>query len=89
MFKNNNNFKYIDLIYDKDLYLNITETTINWKDYLIICQKKDIIINPNQYCYYNTELYQCKSDHYMILFYGKDIFYEFGSLQVTNNNTNT
>ena len=38
-----------------------------------------------QCCYYNTKLQQCESNHYMILFYGNDTFYESGFASSTNN----
>ena len=39
MFKHNDNLKYIDLLKVKDSYINITESEINFKDNLTICQK--------------------------------------------------
>ena len=58
IFKNNDNLKYIDLLKVKDSYINITESQINRKNDLIICQNDNIIINTNatyKCCYYNTE----------------------------------
>jgi len=91
MFKNNDILKYIDLSHVKDSYLNITESTLNRKDDLIICQNDNIIINTKttyQCCYYNTKLQQCESKHNIILFYGNDALYESGFGSGTNNNTN-
>ena len=82
--------KYINLIHVKDSYLNITESILNRKDNLTICQNDNIIINENatyQCCYYNTEYQECESEHYMILFYGNDTIYESGFASGTNNNT--
>lgn len=90
MFKNLDNLKYINLIHVKDSYLNITESILNRKDNLTICQNDNIIRNENatyQCCYYNTEYQECESTHYMILFYGNDTIYESGFASGTNNNT--
>ena len=81
MFKHNDNLKYIDLLKVKDSYINITESEINLKDNLTICQKDDIIINTNaeyKCCYYNTEIDKCESNNYMILFYQNETLYKSG-----------
>ena len=61
------------------------------KDNLTICQKDDIIINPNatyKCCYYNIENDKCKSNNYMIFFFQNETIYKYGFLSNTNNNTN-
>ena len=91
MFKHNENLKYIDLLKVKDSYINITESEINLKDNLTICQKDNIIINTNaiyKCCYYNTENDQCESNNYIILFYQNEAIYKSGFSSGTNNNTN-
>ena len=81
MFKNLDNLKYIDLIDANNTFNNITETQLNKKDALIVCQKENLITNEKakyQCCYYNTNNYICESDHYIILISGKNIIYESG-----------
>ena len=87
IFKNNDNLKYINLLKVKDSYINITESEINRKGDLIICQNDNIIINTNaiyKCCYYNTENDLCESDHYMILFYQNETIYKSGFSSITN-----
>ena len=91
IFKNNGNLKYINLLNVKDSYINITESMINRKDDLIVCQNDNIIINTKatyKCCYYNTENGKCESDHYMILFYKNEVLYKSGFSFGTNNNAN-
>mgnify|MGYP006873000521 CR=1 FL=1 len=74
MFKNLDNLKYIDLIDVNNTFNNITETQLNRKDGLRVCQKENLINNENakyQCCYYNTSDHKCKSSHYIILISGK------------------
>jgi len=81
MFKNLDNLKYIDLIDANNTFNNITETLLNKKDGLIVCQKENFITNEKakyQCCYYNTNDHKCKSDHYIIIISGKNITYESG-----------
>ena len=87
IFKNNDNLKYINLLKVKDSYINITESVINRKDDLIICQNDNIIINADatyKCCYYNTENDICESEHYMILFYQNETLYKSGFSPITN-----
>ena len=87
MFKNLYNIKYIDLIDVENSFNNITETQLNRKDDLIVCQNKNIITNVNakyQCCFFNIENHICESDHYMILFFKKNITYESGFLNGIN-----
>ena len=91
IFKDNDNLKYINLLKVRDSYTNITESEINKKDDLIVCQNDNIIINTNaiyKCCYYNTENDECESAHYMMLFYQNETIYKSGFSLVTNNNTN-
>ena len=81
MFKNLDNLKYIDLIDVDNSVNNITETELNIKDDLIVCQKEIIITNINakyQCCYYNTINGICESDSYIILIYRENVTYESG-----------
>ena len=81
IFKNLDNLKYIDLIDANNTFNNITETQLNKKDALIVCQKENLITNEKakyQCCYYNTNNHICESDHYIILISGKNIIYESG-----------
>ena len=81
MFKNLDNMKYIDLFDVENSYNNITETELNRKDDLIICQNEQIIENANaQYkcCYYNTINDNCESDNYIILTYRENVTYDSG-----------
>ena len=81
MFKHNDNLKYIDLLKVKDSYINITESEINLKDDLTICQKENIILNTKaeyKCCYYNIENDQCESNNYMILIYQNEAIYKSG-----------
>ena len=63
MFKDNDNIKYIDLLEVKNSFLNITNSNLNRKDDLTICQNEDIITNIKAMycCDYNIELYKCEN----------------------------
>ena len=81
MFKNLENLKYIDLIDANNTFNNITETQLNRKDGLMVCQKENLINNENaqyQCCYYNTSAHKCDSGHYIIFISGKNITYKSG-----------
>ncbi len=89
MFKNLFNLKYISLIDVKGSFNTITETQLNRKDDLMICQKENIIMNKNakyQCCYYNLEKNICESTHYMIAIFGKNVSYKSGFVKDTNKN---
>ena len=47
MFKNLNNLKYLDIFDIQNSFNNISETVLNRKDGLIVCQKDSIITNIN------------------------------------------
>jgi len=90
IFKNLNNLKYIGLINVENSYNNITETELNRKDGLIVCQNENLISNihaKNKCCYYNIDNEICESDHFIILSYGKNITYESGFVIKNENNT--
>ena len=79
LFKNNDNLKYINLLKVRDSYTNITESEINKKDDLIVCQNDNIIINTNaiyKCCYFHTENDVCESEHYIILYYQNETIYK-------------
>ena len=89
IFKNLNKMKYIDLISVENSYINITETELNRKDGLFVCQNENLISNLhalNKCCYYNTDNDICESDHFIILSYGKNITYESGFVIKNENN---
>ena len=89
IFKNLDNIKYIDLIDVNNTFSNITETQLNRKDGLMVCQRENIITNANakyQCCYYNTKSHICESAHYIILIFGKNLTYESGFVVDTNEN---
>ena len=82
MFKDDNNMKYIDLLKLANSYLNFTESELNKKDNLTICQREDIIINTNakyNCCYFDINTGKCESAQYVIAFFDKNtLSYENG-----------
>ena len=85
MFKNNDNMKYIDLLKLENSYLNFTESELNKKDDLTICQRDDIIINTNakyNCCYFDINTGKCESAQYILAFFDDNtVSYENGFAQ--------
>ena len=90
MFKNLKNIQYINLLYVENSYNNISESELNRKKNLFVCQKENIMNEnniKNKCCYYNIKNSFCESDHYMILTYGKKINYDSGFVIKNEKNT--
>ena len=62
MFKGLDNLRYISLYGTNNSFLNITETNVNKKDNLYVCQNDEIITNPKAHycCNYNFITDQCE-----------------------------
>ena len=89
MFRNINNLKYVDLSNVTDDGKYISQSHLNEIDELFVCQKKNIIPNPNVYnicCDYNIELDKCDGDNYIIIYFAQDVNYKNGFKNELRNN---
>ena len=72
MFSNISNFKYLNIYNISDSY-NILSDLFREANDLYVCQKEELIINPNIHncCNYNYEIHRCDVN-YIILYFNED-----------------
>ena len=76
-----NKLKYLDIYNIRAKKDFINGNYLNQIDNLFVCQKNEIITNPNSKticCHYDSEKKKCISINYIIVTYGKDTTYENG-----------
>ena len=81
MFEGLDNLLYINIYDVKNTYLNITNSVLNKKDNLTVCQKENLITNKNiirECCFIDKETNECDSNNFIILYYKEDYIYESG-----------
>ena len=90
IFSNVNSLRYINLYHVEDKNKIIQNSAISTLNDLIICQKEEIVptkTNNRRCCYFNITENLCKSDNYIILYYGKESNYKNGFINKYRNIT--
>ena len=84
--------RYINLYNVEDKYKIIQNSELNNLNNLIVCQKEEEILLSNtdnnrerRCCYFNITENMCKSDNYIILYYGKESEYKNGFINKYRN----
>ena len=81
MFEGLNNLLYLNIYDVKNSYLNITNSLLNKKNDLTVCQKEKLITNENiisKCCFIDRETSKCDAYNFIILYYKEDCTYESG-----------
>ena len=89
IFRNMNNLKYINLYNSIDINKYISQTNLNNKNELLVCQKNKIITNTNAQnicCNYSIETDMCVNDNFIIIYFNSGIYYQEGFKNNMRNN---
>ena len=90
IFSHVHRLRYINLYHVEDKNKIIQNSAISTLNDLIICQKEEIVqtkTNNRRCCYFNITENLCKSDNYIILYYGKESNYKNGFINKYRNIT--
>ena len=90
MFENVNNLEYINIynVISSSNLANIISNELNTIYNLFVCQKNEIITNPNNTyvcCDFNITTRKCDLSNYIILYYNQNSYYETGFINEFRN----